>query len=503
MLKTLFSKIVAILIVILLVSSSITGVMLYAFMWNFLSREKEGVLDSAGKYVNANMEVYVNDVSYYAENHNDAFGAIMKGRLDRSLETFLDSYSDYTNAVIWVVNTDAQIWMMAGEDKIPDVMEKIRDAPGRYSLKDPKQYQKVLLGNEGSIKEIGNFYGLFEESEWLTIEKPFIYKGEILGAVYLHTKIPEISKAVTTIFKFFILSVAVAILISIVLVYVFSLRLSRPLKQINNAAKLIANGQFDKRLDIRSEDEIGELAVSFNNMASALQNLEEMRRGFIANVSHELRTPMTSISGFVEGILDGTIPQERQDEYLAIVKDETKRLSRLTSDLLDLARMEAGEVKLNPLNFNINELIRRCIIKLETLITNKDIEIEACFQEEEMYVNADVDSIERVIINLVHNAIKFVPHNGKIVLSTSRYKNKVLVSVEDNGIGIDSSEIGLIWDRFYKSDKSRSKEKGGTGLGLAIVKNIINEHKQEIWVTSELGKGTKFSFTLSTVIEGT
>jgi signal transduction histidine kinase len=291
-------------------------------------------------------------------------------------------------------------------------------------------------------------------------------------------------------------AVAVSIIISIILVYIFSLRLSRPLKKINSAAKHIANGEFNERLNINSEDEIGELARSFNNMAGALQNLENMRRGFIANVSHELRTPMTSIHGFIEGILDGTIPPQRQKEYLVIVRDEIKRLNRLTTDILDLARIEAGEVSVNPVDFNINELIRRCIIKLESFITEKDINIEAKFEEEVMYVKADIDSIERVIINLLHNAIKFVQPGGKIALSTSRIKSKILVCVEDNGIGIDSNEIDLIWERFYKSDKSRSEEKTGTGLGLAIVRNIINDHRQKIWVESQAGKGTRFYFTL-------
>jgi signal transduction histidine kinase len=251
---------------------------------------------------------------------------------------------------------------------------------------------------------------------------------------------------------------------------------------------------------IANEDTLTTMGLT--TLAGALQNLENMRRGFIANVSHELRTPMTSIHGFIEGILDGTVPAEKQKEYLTIVRDEIKRLNRLTTDILDLARIEAGEVSIKPVDFNINELIRRCIIKLESFITEKDISIEASFEEEEMYVKADTDSIERVVINLVHNAIKFVQPGGKITLSTSRSKNKILVCVEDNGIGIDSNELDLIWERFYKSDKSRSKEKTGTGLGLAIVRNIINDHQQKIWVESQLGKGTKFCFTLDSGING-
>lgn len=232
-------------------------------------------------------------------------------------------------------------------------------------------------------------------------------------------------------------------------------------------------------------------------MANALEKIEEMRRGFIANVSHELRTPMTSIRGFVEGILDGTIPEEKHRDYLNIVKEETMRLNRLTTDLLDLARMESGEMELHLISFNINELIRRSIIKMQSHIIQKNIFVQANFEKEDMFAEGDVDSIERIILNLIYNSVKFVAEGGKIILATKYYKDRILVSVEDNGIGISKEEIDLIWERFYKSDKSRGIEKKGTGLGLAIVKNIIQEHKQEIWVESELGKGTKFSFTLN------
>jgi len=231
-------------------------------------------------------------------------------------------------------------------------------------------------------------------------------------------------------------------------------------------------------------------------MAFELEHLEEMRRGFIANVSHELRTPMTSIRGFIEGILDGTIPPEKQKDYLEIVRDETLRLNRLVNDLLDLAKMQSGDLKLTFKSFNVNEMVRRSIIKLENQIVEKNLEIHADFETEDMMAYADPDAIERVMMNLLHNAVKFTGENGRINIRIYRQKDKIYVSVQDNGIGIGKEEIDHIWERFYKSDKSRGMDKTGTGLGLAIVKNIINEHKQDIWVESELGKGTKFTFTL-------
>ncbi|MCX8130175.1 MAG: cell wall metabolism sensor histidine kinase WalK [Clostridia bacterium] len=493
MFKTIFSKLIAIFVAILLVSFSVAGVMLYYFLSDFVLKEKVSVLDKSAEKLNSFLKIYV-------ENQNNQLTAVIFNEI-------LESYSSSTLSLIWVVNAEGKLIFnvsgVFGQTIENHVKKQITDQSGILRLPDERQYKEVMAGKKEYIQENGDFYGLFKDTQvpWLTIEKPFKYidnngKEKVLGAVYLSTPIPEVLGVRTSVIKLFLISVSIAILVSIILVYIFSRRISKPLKQIRNAAKIIAGGEFHERLDIKSQDEVGELARSFNQMAVALQNLEEMRRGFIANVSHELRTPMTSIRGFIDGILDGVIPPEKHADYLKIVRDETSRLNRLVNDLLDLARMEAGETKLTLKNFDINELIRRCIIKLEAIIERKGILVEASFEEEDMLVNADADAIERVIINLVHNAIKFTDEKGKISLSTYSQKGKIYVSVQDTGIGIEKDELNLIWDRFYKSDKSRGKDKTGTGLGLAIIKNIVNEHKQEIWVESEVGEGTRFTFTL-------
>jgi signal transduction histidine kinase len=493
MFKTIFSKLIAIFIAILLVSFSVAGVMMYYFLNNFVLTEKVSVLEQSGEKLNSFLK-------YYLENQDNQLAKIF-------FKQVIDSYSSSTASVIWIVNNEGKIAFNAStilsKRMEENVIKKMTDEAGALRLPDQRQYKDVMQGKQRFVQEKGDFYGLFKDTgvPWLTIEKPFIYKDangsqKVAGAVYLSTPIPEVLSVRTSLIKLFLISVSIAVFVSVILIYIFSLRLTRPLKQIRNAAKLIAGGEFQKRLNIKSRDEIGELASSFNQMAVALQNLEEMRRGFIANVSHELRTPMTSIRGFIDGILDGVIPPERQAEYLKIVRDETSRLNRLVNDLLDLARMEAGETKLTIKSFNINELIRRCIIKLESIIEQKKLLVEANFEEEEMYVSADADAIERVVINLIHNAIKFTDENGVISLSTYSQKGKIYAAVQDTGIGIEEEELNMIWDRFYKSDKSRGKDKTGTGLGLAIIKNIISEHKQEIWVESKVGSGTKFIFTL-------
>ncbi|MCX7843024.1 MAG: cell wall metabolism sensor histidine kinase WalK [Clostridia bacterium] len=489
MFKSIFSKLIAVFISLLLIGFSLTGVMLYYFLSNFVTKEKVAVLERSGENISRYLSTYV-------ENQDNAL-------VTRLFEYILESYSANTNSFIWVV--DSKGYIVVYRPSTPEtrtLMETLRNQEGNLKLNDVRQYNDVMLGGR-TYQKIGDFFGFFKDTRvaWLTIQKPFKYNDKVIGAIYLHTPIPEVNRLRTSVFRFFMLSVGVSVLISILLVYLFSKRLTKPLKEINNAARVIAGGEFQKRLNINSQDEIGELVASFNHMVAALQNLEDMRRGFIANVSHELRTPMTSIRGFIEGILDGTIPSERHSYYLGIVRDETNRLSRLVNDLLDLARMEAGEMNFQFKSFNINELIRRCIIKLESIITGKGLQVEADFERQELKVLADSDAIERVIINILHNAIKFTPEKGIIKIKTSSGKDRVFVSVEDNGIGIESEEIDLIWERFHKSDKSRSRDKTGTGLGLAIVKNIINEHKQSIWVESEIGKGTKFTFTLQKNME--
>lgn len=480
----------AIIIAIIIVSFSVAGISMFYFLDHYVSGDKVHVLEQSGDRINT---VF----STYFQNRDNPLALLY-------LRNMLETYGTSTGAMIWIVRNDGSI-VYPDRDSIPRQIAKNLSVnnSGDLQLPDARQYRKIMSGTENELMERGDFYGLFKDTgyTWLTVEKPIIMTDEngkktLIAATYLIAPISEINRTRTTVFNFFILSTCVSVLISIILAYIFSRRLSKPLKEINAAARVIAGGEFSKRLNIKSRDEIGELAASFNQMVVALQNLEDMRRGFIANVSHELRTPMTSIRGFIEGILDGTIPPEKQKGYLNIVRDETNRLNRLVNDLLDLARMEAGEVKLSMKQVEINELIRICIIKLESLIINKNINIKANFDEEEMLVTADSDAIERVIINLIHNAIKFSNENGTITIKTESRKDKVIVSVKDEGIGIAEEEIRQIWDRFYKSDKSRSKDKTGTGLGLAIVKNIINEHGQEVWVESEPGKGSTFYFSL-------
>ncbi|MDF2987786.1 MAG: histidine kinase [Eubacterium sp.] len=491
--KTIFKKLVTIFIALLVLSYIVTGGFLYYFLNDYATREKVTALEENADNLKSVFAYYLNLKQKNVVNADEWF------------EYYLDLASTSSNSIIWVVDKNGYV-IFCQPSAAKDVLDKYKDETNWPKLPDPKQYNDVMSNGGAILQKTGDFFGFFKDdsfkySSWLTVQMPFQVipqngQQETIAAVYLHTPLPEIQRLRTKVFQLFMISGGVAIFLAIVLVYVFSLRFTKPLKQINNAARIIAAGEFRNRLSVKGDDEIGQLASSFNQMVDDLQKVEEMRRGFIANVSHELRTPMTSIRGFIEGILDGTIPSGKHEDYLIIVRDEINRLNRLVNDLLDLARMEAGEIKLSIKPFDINELIRLSVIKNETLITTKNLEIEANFDTENMLVTGDRDSIERVVINLLHNAVKFSNENGRIIFETAKNKDKVFISIQDNGIGIDENEQKRVWDRFYKSDKSRGKDKTGTGLGLAIVKNIINEHKQEIWVESEIGKGTKFTFTM-------
>jgi len=419
-----------------------------------------------------------------------------------------------SSSMIWIVSTDGTIIYcekLEGENVDFIINEGARetDFPNtRFKMTDPRQYKDVMSLDVKYITQKGDLYGLLSGTgkSWLTVKKPIIpvnRNGQryLAGAVYVNVPMPEILEIKSPMFKVFIMVVGLSLLVSMILMYIFTKRVTYPLKKIKGAAKVIAKGEFCQPLDIKSNDEIGELAESFNHMAFALQHLEENRREFIANVSHEIRTPITSIRGFVEGILDGTIPEDKREKYLTIIRDEVERINRLVNDLLDLSKIESGEFKLVFKKININELIRRCLIKLEGFIEKKGLDIEANFEHTDVFVLADQDAIERVLINLIHNAIKFTPEGGRIEVGSYTRKDKVIVYIRDNGVGMSEDDVKKIWDRFYKTDKSRSEDKTGMGLGLSIVKSIIHEHKQDIWVDSSPGKGSTFYFTLSAITD--
>ena len=363
----------------------------------------------------------------------------------------------------------------------------------------PEDFNKRLFS--GEIFSTKSDFGSVYEKKVYVVGVPIKYRNGIVGGIYFNTRIPELRPRVSEYFVILLMAGLLSLIVGAVLTYILGRRITNPIKKLNKAVLEIASGDFSKRIDV-TDGEIGQLASSFNHMASSLERLETMRAGFISDVSHELRTPMTSISGFVGGILDGTIPKEKENEYLQIVYNESVRLTKMTNDMLEMSKMQSSEYKLDISKFEINELIRTCIIQLGQKIENKNMEPQIFFNPEKINVIADKDAVKRVIINLLDNAVKFGFEETNIVIRTKMSNKKVYVSVGNYGWGIDKNEINSIFDRFYKTDKSRSEDKKGAGLGLSLAKNIVNLHNQKIWVEcvdAEQGTGTKFTefiFTL-------
>lgn len=308
---------------------------------------------------------------------------------------------------------------------------------------------------------------------------------------YWDTMVEELSKTIIT-------SALLVLFATMIAAYFITERTTEPLRQMSRAARSFAAGNFESRVKVSGNDEVAELAEAFNQMAESLTNLENMRNTFIANVSHDLRTPMTTIAGFIDGIRDGVIPKEEHSYYLDIISKEVQRLSRLVSSLLDLSRIQAGDRKFVMKPFDICEMSRLILISFEKQIEEKRLDVEFNCDNERMMVNADHDAIYQIFYNICHNAIKFSKESGLLRISVTEDKEKkIRVSVYNDGQGIPKADLPFVFERFYKTDKSRGLDKSGVGLGLFISKTIIAAHNEKIWVNSEEGKNCEFCFTLA------
>lgn len=492
--RSIFAKLVSLLMTVVLLSVVLTGVLFGFSMQRYFIRQKTDLLEQAAKRTVSTLEIYL-------ENRGDAVSPLL-------FTNFIESLAANVSAMIWIVTDDGELVLSS---QIPDVvMDKLpRSTEGYRTLPDERQYAPVPQGETAAVSQ-GDFYGLFRESgvDWLTIRTPFSITvggsssdAEVTGQVMLHTRMPEIRATQQSIIRMFSTAAAVGILISFIVGFLFSRHLSNPIQRMNRVARRIASGEFTEKIPISGKDEVWQLAENFNHMVQSLEQLETLRRDFVSNVSHELRTPITTIKGFVEGILDGTIPQERQQTYLRIVCDETNRMKRMVNDLLDLTKLESGAATLNRTSFDINELIRICVISMSQQLEDKNLMFDADFVTDRLFVRADRDAIQRVLLNLMGNAVKFTPDGGEIRVRTRQERDHCHVEVSDTGTGISEADLPFVFDRFYKTDKSRSTDRTGLGLGLAITKNILTAHGETIFVESGINHGTTFHFTLQAAPE--
>ena len=318
-----------------------------------------------------------------------------------------------------------------------------------------------------------------------------------LAGIFMCRPLPEIEASLMEMYQMSVISLFCVSLLGLIVSFLTAKHVALPLVMMNRAAKVIANGDFEQRVEIKSNDEVGELAQSFNHMAESLQAHEKVQKDFIANISHDLRSPLTSMNGFLTAMLDGTIPAEMQEKYLRIVLEETKRLSRMTQGIVELSRAQSSAILLEESNFDINSLIRSNIDLLEPQLKEKHAIIRAIYDEEKTMVRGDKDKISRVLQNLLNNAVKFSPENGVVEVETTLLdKKKVLISIKDEGPGISQEDQKYVFDRFFKSDMTRNEDKVGSGIGLAIAKEFMLAHGENITVKSEEGKGATFAFSL-------
>lgn len=348
----------------------------------------------------------------------------------------------------------------------------------------------------GSFTANGNRNGIYEDPYYI-VGVPLNSSSSdntAVGAVFAATNASSLTEYQFAAFQMFLIAAVAAFLLAFCVVGLFAYRLVKPLRQMSAAAKSLGNGNFSVRVPVTSSDEMGQLAQSFNNMADSLSNSESMNRSFVANVSHELKTPMTTIAGFIDGILDGTIPPERHNHYLRIVSEEVKRLSRLVKTMLNLSRIDNGELKLRPADFNISDTVLSTVLTFEKSIEDKQIDIRGLDTLKPQQVHGDEDLLHQVVYNLVENAVKFTNPSGYIRFTVSDSIDRVAVDIENSGVGIQADELPLVFEKFYKTDKSRSQDKNGMGLGLYLVKTIIKLHGGDITVTSAVNQFTRFSF---------
>lgn len=357
------------------------------------------------------------------------------------------------------------------------------------------------LETTGEYDQMSTLGGLYEKNRYAVARpiKTAADGNDIIGYVFITNVVDNILKtwssltgitAIVTIGVF-----AAAMIVSLM----YSKHMAKPLDEMAAASRRFARGDFSVRVRQREDptDEMGALIDSFNKMADSLENAEARRSEFIANISHELRTPMTTISGFAEGLLDGTIPPEDEKKYLRAISDETKRLSRLVRDMLDVSQLRnraADPTK--RIDFDLTELTLQTLLSFESRATKKNLDVDPQLPDNHIMVHADKDAITQVIYNLLDNAVKFASPGSCITVRIYKDNGKAYVSVRDYGETIPPDDLPFIFDRFHKSDRSRSLDKDGVGLGLYLVKSIINSHDEDIAVTSRDGM-TEFVFTLT------
>lgn len=459
-----FAVVLAFAIIILLIFAGIVS----TFIYDYSTAEKEDTLRNTSEQISIFARVMY-------EN-----GGVDSDRVEQSMGEIADKNG------CAVLLTDAQGNILFSSS--PSTLSVVKD-------KVDEEYMRNVIGGSYYEKR-GTLGGIYRDHVYTMGTSVVDENGEMVGAVFVSAATPYTEGLLTRFSQIMVNASLIVLIISLFVSYIVTNEIIRPLKTIYRAVKEYGRGNLKARIPVEGEDEISQLAIAFNDMASNLEQMDQTRSNFLSNVSHDLKTPMTTIGGFVDGILDGTIPPEKEKYYLKIVSDEVRRLSRLVKGLLDVQRFEAGKTQLNLSRFNLCEVVSTVIIGFEQQIDAKNLYIEVHFEKDNMDVVADHDMIFQVVYNLIDNAVKFVNKDGIISIRVVSEGKKMKCYVRNTGDGISSEDIKHIFERFFKTDASRGKDKKGVGLGLYIVRSIIRAHGEVINVESQEDAYCEFSFTL-------
>ncbi len=470
--KTLYGRQFVAMASMILLSFLMLGASFATLSYQYTISEKKDTMGRNAGYISTFTSDYVN--MYGSE--------AWRGQAFR---TYLSNVALLTDSHVLVGTNDGEI-LFATDGKAELTQLERGILPGSV-------LQAIAGGSFAGMSVLG---GLYAEPRY-AVGLPVTSGGILQGVVLISCDASNISGMWRELSTIFLITAGAVILIAAIISSVTSLHQSKPIKEIAAAARQFGHGELNVRVDVGPrQDEVGELAEAFNAMADSLAKSEKRRSEFIANVSHELKTPMTTIAGFADGILDGTIPPEREREYLQIISSETRRLSRLVRSMLELSRLQSDERAATQQQFNVCETLVRTLVNLEGKINAKHLDVDTHIPDEPIMVWGDQDAITQVCYNLLDNAIKFSKDGGTLGLEVTAKGTKTSVSISNEGDTIPPEELPLIFDRFHKTDHSRSEDRDGVGLGLYIVKTILNSHKENITCTSENGV-TKFTFTLS------
>lgn len=465
--KSIFSKYFSVCAALILASILTLGIVFLLFAVQFFKNDQLDRMEITADHA-------VEMMDKYWDSTDPADAAV--------LQEYLHSVSDSMGSEIFVT------------DRTGVTVYCTEYAPCKHT--DSKIARGVLkqIDENGRYSEMGKLYELYSERHYTTGTSVQTKNGVLYLFVTAHATSQQ-QNFMGEMTEIFLISGVLVLIVTCIAVYFITVQLVNPLRKMADAATKFGRGEFDTRLEVTDYDEVGQLAMALNNMAQSLSTTESARRSFTANISHELKTPMTTISGFVDGILDGTIPPEQHRHYLTIVSDETKRLSRLVRTMLNLSRIEAGEMEIKRSKFNMLDTVIQTLLSFERQIEEKRLDIRG-LDHEKVMVDADPDLIHQVVYNLIENAVKFVNEDGYLEFNFSNDLRYTYISIKNSGAGLSKEEIPKIFDRFYKTDRSRGLDKNGVGLGLYIVRSVVKLHGGEIVVRSNEGEFVEFVFSI-------